>query len=567
MKKKFQKSATALMLTLVMLLSIFSMTAMAYEYDAEIDAFPAEVEFEMPYYALEQNAIDIEPFSTGFGTIPLIGALPNRLPTPLHNNIIGIWVGDSSSITSGRWQQVWGNAPTSQPSFERPPPTLSIDTTGITHIAIRHSELSPRFNVTHVLNNTPTQPIGQPGVFMNQAYSSNGLITPVGGAAAAFVRTSVFRMPCNVSFRYQADFIGVPQAVERFTINFQFTGFGPPIGQPQLPQGVRNETQLQTAIANAPMNTQTIIDIADNFTISSPIVVPVGRNILLRTNDIFFTRTLSQRNPGQRHFFVGGHLTLGRGITLSGGLAGVPFSAFDDVMNATADMHTMDAFEQFRDAGTRDFASRTNSNQRAFSEMSEMYAIPLNAAVASGGVVIIGGGTLTITDGSVIENNMSPFGGAVQMEGTATQRAILNIQGGVIRNNIANYGGAVDAFGNSRINMTSGTVSGNIAFGDGGAFWIGTGTTASGQGFNMTGGGIHNNSANVDGGAIFTTMYAQGYWNIFTGPSTNFSGNSARFGVWPPPVANRPAHIRSATSSVVDHILNNFDIIYLGHLG
>jgi len=50
-----------------------------------------------------------------------------------------------------------------------------------------------------------------------------------------------------------------------------------------------------------------------------------------------------------------------------------------------------------------------------------------------------------------------------EKHGVSTQRAILNIQGGVIRNNIANYGGAVDAFGNSRINMTSGTVSGNTA--------------------------------------------------------------------------------------------------------
>jgi hypothetical protein len=155
------------------------------------------------------------------------------------------------------------------------------------------------------------------------------------------------------------------------------------------------------------------------------------------------------------------------------------------------------------------------------------------------------------------------------MQGTGTlvgTRAILNISGGTIRFNIANFGGAVDADGNSRINMTSGTISGNEVFGDGSAFWIGSGTTASGQGLNMTGGNILNNIALRDG-AIFTTELASGYRNIITGANTNFAGNFARGWWMPPPVANRPAHIRSATATIAGYILNNVDVVYHGHLG
>jgi len=83
----------------------------------------------------------------------------------------------------------------------------------------------------------------------------------------------------------------------------------------------------------------------------------------------------------------------------------------------------------------------------------------------------------------------------------------------------------------------------------------------------MTGGSITNNFSIIDGAGIFTTNFATGYGNISTGASTFFSNNFARGWVTPPPVANRPAHIRSASVTIGGYVLNNTDIIYHGHLG
>jgi len=333
---------------------------------------------------------------------------------------------------------------------------------------------------------------------------------------------------------------------------------------------VTTVAQLEQAILSAPANIPTTIQVMGNMSISNPITVPTNRQITLVSNNTSTgaanMRTLSQMTAGQRHFIVQGALTLGQNITLSGGLAGAThFSAYS--IDNGLEIAELDLFNDFISQSST-HSRNADSSIAEFSEFQQ--TLPFGAAVQSGGVIVAPGGTLTVNAGSFIQDSFNNFGGAVQLIGSgvdASTRATLNINGGTIRNNIAHYGGAVDAYTNSRINMTSGTISSNQVFRDGGALWIGSGSTAGGQGFNMTGGNITNNFATIDGGGIFTTDFASGYGNLFIGASTIFSGNVARGWVSPPPLANRPAHISSATASIGGYVLNNLDIIYWGHLG
>ena len=353
---------------------------------------------------------------------------------------------------------------------------------------------------------------------------------------------------------------------------------------------VTTAAALQNAINAAPANTPTTIRLASNFNLGNTLVVPANRNITLES-DGAAVRTLTQRNTGQRHFVVFGNLTLGNNVTLAGGLTGAThfsaFSAQDDIAGSR-DISAVQELIEMQDfiRGTDSFYNEVSSARSAVSEgveFVEFYAVsefagigeieqiaPFAAAVQAGGIEVAPGGVLTMNAGSVLENNFWTFGGAVLLYGTGTAastRATLNMNGGTIRFNIAMNGGAVFMHTNSRMNMTSGTLSMNDVFEDGGAVWVGSGSTASGQGFNMTGGSIINNFASIDGGGIFTVDYTRGYGNIFTGQNTIFSGNLARGWVTPPPVANRPAHVRSASASVAGYVLNNLDIIYMGHLG
>ena len=189
-------------------------------------------------------------------------------------------------------------------------------------------------------------------------------------------------------------------------------------------------------------------------------------------------RTITQAQQGHRHFIVHGSLTLGSGITLSGGTA-------------------------------------TNSNN-------------------SGGVEVRAGGNFTMNTGSIIENcRRTVVGGAVSLVGSGTAastRATFTLTGGTIRNNQATNGGGVNLGTNSRMTMSSGLIQNNATIqvdeerGGGGVrvnsssatFEMTGGTIAynatarfgggvrvdAGGNLYMRGGTIRNNMAEADGGGV-----------------------------------------------------------------
>ena len=228
----------------------------------------------------------------------------------------------------------------------------------------------------------------------------------------------------------------------------------------QLGQPITNWVALRNEINAVPANTPTTIHIAGNITAPSgstgnAIAIPNNRQITLVSDS---RRTLTITNSGQRHFTIGrdASLTLENNITLNG----------------------------------------TGTN--------------------NGGVQVNAGGTLTLNEGSILENNArTTTGGGVALSGSGSAvgtRATLNMNGGLIRNNAATNGGGVHLGTNSLVNMTSGSIEGNRSTSTGsGAGGGGVMLSTASSTFNMTGGTIRSNRSmtgtrtNAGGGGIRVT--------------------------------------------------------------
>jgi hypothetical protein len=113
------------------------------------------------------------------------------------------------------------------------------------------------------------------------------------------------------------------------------------------------------------------------------------------------------------------------------------------------------------------------------------------------GVFINDGGTFTMNDGSIEDNEVISYGGGVVVHGTF----IMN--GGIIKDNYGNRGGGVDVSTNGTFNMTGGSIQDNEAGNEGGGVHVGYGT------FNMTGGSIGGNTTlGNSGGGVFLERYS-----------------------------------------------------------
>lgn len=117
-------------------------------------------------------------------------------------------------------------------------------------------------------------------------------------------------------------------------------------------------------------------------------------------------------------------------------------------------------------------------------------------ATGNGGAVYLGGGTVTITGGTINNNNAGESGGAVYVNG-----GNVRVEGGTLSNNTAaSNGGAVD-INNGNYTMIGGTVSGNTATnGAGGGIYVAAETDA--VNVDIRSGTISNNRSESHGGAV-----------------------------------------------------------------
>lgn len=136
-----------------------------------------------------------------------------------------------------------------------------------------------------------------------------------------------------------------------------------------------------------------------------------------------------------------------------------------------------------------------------------------NESWRGGGVHVGEGGTLEMTGGSVIGNVSATNGGGVHLgRGSA-----FTLNGGEISNNSTNVGAGVYVYADASFTMKKGVISYNAAVGSGGG-------VASLGNVTMIGGEISNNSANVGGGGVLVQNSA------FVMENGAICGNSAETG-------------------------------------
>jgi LPXTG-motif cell wall-anchored protein len=156
-----------------------------------------------------------------------------------------------------------------------------------------------------------------------------------------------------------------------------------------------------------------------------------------------------------------------------------------------------------------------------------------------GSLVGVYGGTLTVGEGAVLQNNSVESRGAWYPEGGGAifaNKGTVNVEGGTIRNNEAVLGGGIYGIYDSVINMSSGTIEGNRAIqgasttlptsygGNGGGICAANGTDV-----NFSGGTISGNSAFERGGGISMGTYYASEWDspVLTMTGGTISGNTA----------------------------------------
>ena len=229
--------------------------------------------------------------------------------------------------------------------------------------------------------------------------------------------------------------------------------------------------QWSTAVATSG-NTIAISDSSSNKTVNTALSVPAGITLNIAISDSLL-------------FQAGGS------ISVSGTL-----NIYATVSSATY-IFVYSPLTAFivNNGGRINFCVSNPSNQINFYSVSSiaMTAFQINA----GGSVYMGGG--------LIHNSTAC---AVNVGG-----GTFTMTGGSIYNNTSTSGAGVFVYGNGTFTMTGGSIYGNTATSNGGGVYLSSGTL-----FNMSGGSIYNNTATTQGGGV----YNNGKFNMSGG---NIYGN------------------------------------------
>jgi parallel beta-helix repeat protein len=145
---------------------------------------------------------------------------------------------------------------------------------------------------------------------------------------------------------------------------------------------------------------------------------------------------------------------------------------------------------------------------------------------ASGPIVSVAGGTFTLNEGGILQNNQNTGEGGAVYVGTDSEigPGTFSMSGGTIANNAAaDNGGGVSCKLGTTFTMSGGTVSGNSSS-NGGGVYAGNGSSGATITVTMSGGVVTNNSASGDGGGVHIC------WTAFTMSGGVIQGNKANRG-------------------------------------
>jgi len=314
----------------------------------------------------------------------------------------------------------------------------------------------------------------------------------------------------------QGDVVAITDAAGELVAGYEYDAWGnSTVTQQEVVQQSPWKI-LRSKINAAPANTPTTIAIAEDIAAPADeageaIVIPADRQITLVSSSTEIVRTLTQEQ-GHRHFIVNGSLTLGKSITLSGGMenntndsGGVEVKASGKlIMNAGSVIEN--CRRTIAGGGVTLAGTDTATGTRATFTLAGG-TIRNNQATNGGGINIGTNSHMTITNG-LIQNNITTDNGSYVDRGgggirAQTASSVLEMSGGTIENNVsARYGGGVLAAGDSVFTMTGSTIRGNSSTTAGG----GVGVTSAGDQqttFNMSGGSIEQNTS-VNGGGVAT---------------------------------------------------------------
>jgi uncharacterized repeat protein (TIGR02543 family) len=142
------------------------------------------------------------------------------------------------------------------------------------------------------------------------------------------------------------------------------------------------------------------------------------------------------------------------------------------------------------------------------------------------------------------------------------ENIILNKDSQIINNNKNNIyynGGGINILNSNLTLNDSSRIAGNAAHFGGGIYATDSEITLNDNSK------IIDNTAIYEGGGIYNEHNSGGYNNIIIGENVIFSGNTAQTSYRPPvnAIVDYP-NIKSSSTSIFNHLLNNYDINYLG---
>ena len=165
----------------------------------------------------------------------------------------------------------------------------------------------------------------------------------------------------------------------------------------------------------------------------------------------------------------------------------------------------------FTMGGTADFSKNTAPEKKHINKVA-----PEGVNIDKFGPITVNNGAVTITGGTIKENNGSRLGGAIAIMGSEAKRASLNIQGGEIANNKVDvssngFGGAIYAQ-HTDVNISGGNIHdnsteyGGAMFIEDGSLNISSGTLQDNKKSQYAGGGgalfLNKVKTNISGGTF-----------------------------------------------------------------
>jgi hypothetical protein len=283
---------------------------------------------------------------------------------------------------------------------------------------------------------------------------------------------------------------------------------------------VGNQTDLIAAIAGAPSGTPYTIALSADFPITVQIGVPAGKDIVLDGDGHTLTRAAGFTNS-LLNVVAGAALTLAN-IVLDGNRPNLVFAQNALVSNAGSLTITAGTVLQNNwNTGTSLYTAGGGISSTGSVTMTGGLITGNNSYNVQGGGIYMIGGVLTMTGGEISGNTALSYGGGVYLR-TST---FYMVDGLIAGNECSGFGGGVAVYWNSAFVMDGGSIQANTGSTNGGGVYVG-GVALAPSSFTLNGGAIAGNSSR-EGGGVFVNGSTLDTISTFLMTGGEITGNHA----------------------------------------